>query len=108
MKRCLLAAVSMCVLCILSACGGGASGTTGGGGRGGSSQFTTHFAVTAPATASVGTPFSITVLALDASNKTVAGYSGTVHLTSSDRIQISKPAVMVKAAFALSAQRAER
>jgi hypothetical protein len=84
MKRCLLAAVSMCVLCILSACGGGASGTTGGGGRGGSSHFTTHFAVTAPATASVGTPFSITVLALDASNKTVAGYSGTVHLTSSD------------------------
>src|ERR1700719_1312402 len=29
-------------------------------------------------------PFSFTVLALDASNNTVASYSGTVHFTSSD------------------------
>jgi hypothetical protein len=83
MKRSLLAAASMCVLCILNACGGSASRTAGGDG-GDRSQFTTHFTVTAPATSSVGTPFSITVLALDASNNTVAGYSGTVHLTSSD------------------------
>ncbi len=44
----------------------------------------THFSVTAPATASVSTFFSITVLALDSSNDTVASYSGTVHFTTSD------------------------
>jgi hypothetical protein len=81
MKRCLLAAVSMCVLCILSACGGGSSATVGGGGR---TQVATHFSVTAPVTAAAGTPFSITVLALDATNNVVAGYAGTVHFTSSD------------------------
>ena len=82
MKRSLLAAASMCVLCILNACGGSGSHSTGG--DAGRAQLATHFAVTAPATASVATPFSITVLALDASNNTVAGYSGTVHLSSSD------------------------
>lgn len=82
MKRSLSAAVSMCVLCILSACGGGASGANGGGGGG--SEGATHFTVTAPATAAVGTPFNVTVLALNATNKTAASYSGTVHLTSSD------------------------
>lgn len=81
MKRSLLAAVLACVPYMLSACGGSA---TTGGGRGGGPQFTTHFTVTAPTTASVGTPFSITVLALDASNESVAGYSGIVQLTSSD------------------------
>jgi len=85
MKRCLFAAVSMCALCILNACGGGASGANGGGGAGGGgSQVATHFAVTAPTTASVSTFFSITVVALDGSNNTVFGYSGTVHFTSSD------------------------
>ena len=85
MKRSLSVAVSMCALCILSACGGGASGANGGGGGGGgSSQRATHFTVTAPATAAVSTFFGITVVALDASNNTVTGYSGTVHLTSSD------------------------
>jgi Galactose oxidase, central domain/Kelch motif len=63
---------------VLAACG------SNSGGRGASSEGTTHFNVTAPATASVGIPFTITVLALDASNKTVPDYSGTVHLTSSD------------------------
>jgi WD40 repeat protein len=82
MKRFLSAAVSMWALCILSACGGGASSTPGGGGGG--TQIATHFTVTAPATAFAGTPFSITVVALDASNQTVASYSGTLHLTSSD------------------------
>ncbi|MGH9747099.1 MAG: Kelch repeat-containing protein [Candidatus Acidiferrales bacterium] len=44
----------------------------------------THFSVTAPASASARTFFSVTVAALDASNSLVAGYSGTVHFTSSD------------------------
>jgi hypothetical protein len=44
----------------------------------------THFSVTAPANATAGTAFSITVTALDASNATATGYTGTVHFTSSD------------------------
>ena len=44
----------------------------------------THFSVSAPATATVGTPFSVTVTALDAGNAVVPGYAGTVHFTSSD------------------------
>jgi DNA/RNA endonuclease G (NUC1)/fibronectin type 3 domain-containing protein len=43
----------------------------------------THFSVTAPANVTSGTPFSVTVTALDASNATVTGYTGTVHFTSS-------------------------
>jgi beta-lactamase superfamily II metal-dependent hydrolase len=46
-------------------------------------QVATHFSVTAPATPlTVGVPFNITVTALDASNATVPGYTGTVHFTS--------------------------
>jgi hypothetical protein len=44
----------------------------------------THFSVTAPAVATAGTAFNFTLTALDASNKVVAGYSGTVHFTSTD------------------------
>jgi hypothetical protein len=44
----------------------------------------THFAVTAPASATAGTPFSVTVTALDASNHVVPGYAGTAHFTSTD------------------------
>jgi len=85
MKSSRLLAVSVCALCALSACGGGASGGgNNGGGGSGSSRVATHFSVTAPTTASVSTFFGITVLALDASNRTVTGYSGTVHFTSSD------------------------
>jgi hypothetical protein len=83
MKRSLSVAVLMCALCILSACGGGASGGNNGGGGGGT-QVATHFTVTAPSTVSVSTFFGVTVLALNASNQTVTGYSGTVHFTSSD------------------------
>jgi DNA/RNA endonuclease G (NUC1)/fibronectin type 3 domain-containing protein len=43
----------------------------------------THFSVTAPANVGNGTPFNVTVTALDASNTTVPGYTGTVHFTSS-------------------------
>jgi Galactose oxidase, central domain len=44
----------------------------------------THFSITAPAIATAGTAFNFTVTALDASNNQVSGYSGTIHLTSSD------------------------
>jgi DNA/RNA endonuclease G (NUC1) len=43
----------------------------------------THLSVTAPATASPGSPFAVTVTALDVSNATVTGYTGTIHFTSS-------------------------
>jgi beta-lactamase superfamily II metal-dependent hydrolase len=43
----------------------------------------THFTVTAPANVTAGTAFSVSVTALDASNATVTGYTGTVHFTSS-------------------------
>ena len=44
----------------------------------------THFSVTAPATATTGTPFNFTVTPLDASNNVVTSYSGTVNFTSTD------------------------
>jgi hypothetical protein len=44
----------------------------------------THLSVTALATAQAGTDFNFTVTALDASNNTAPGYSGTAHFTSTD------------------------
>jgi len=44
----------------------------------------THFSVSAPANASAGTSFSVTVTALDASNQVDGGYTGTVRFASSD------------------------
>ncbi len=46
-------------------------------------QPATHFSVSAPASVTNGTAFSVTVTALNASNGTVTGYTGTVHFTSS-------------------------
>ena len=43
-----------------------------------------HLVVSAPSPVPVGTPFSFTVSAQDASNTVVPGYFGTVHFTSSD------------------------
>jgi hypothetical protein len=43
-----------------------------------------HLTVSAPATATAGASFQITVSALDANNNLVSGYTGKVHLTSSD------------------------
>ena len=43
-----------------------------------------HFGVSAPATVTAGSPFSVTVTAQDGAGATVSGYSGTVSLTSSD------------------------
>jgi probable HAF family extracellular repeat protein len=75
MKISLLVAVSICALCVLTACG---SGATGG------SQTATHFSIAAPATATAGTAISLSVNALDASNNVVTRYSGTVHFASTD------------------------
>jgi hypothetical protein len=50
----------------------------------GSSAAAPHFSVSAPSGATAGSSFSLTVTALDANNKTVTTYAGTVHFTSSD------------------------
>ena len=47
-------------------------------------QTVTHFTVSAPASATAGQPFTLTVTAKDASEQTVAAYLGTVHFTSTD------------------------
>ncbi|MBT9331512.1 Ig-like domain repeat protein [Paracidobacterium acidisoli] len=44
----------------------------------------TRLGVSAPSSATVGTPFSITVFAYDAYGNFASGYSGTVHFTSTD------------------------
>jgi hypothetical protein len=44
----------------------------------------THFQVSAPAAATAGAPFSVTVTALDANNNVVTDYAGTLHFSSSD------------------------
>ena len=44
----------------------------------------THFSLTAPGSATAGTPFSVTVTARDATNNVVTGYTGTVTFSSSD------------------------
>jgi hypothetical protein len=50
----------------------------------GGSTGATHFAISAPSSATSGAPFSFSVIAQDASNNTVSSYSGTVHFSSSD------------------------
>jgi probable HAF family extracellular repeat protein len=49
------------------------------------------FAITAPANATAGAPFDITVVALDAYNNRVPTYSGTVQFTSSDGQAVLPP-----------------
>ena len=44
----------------------------------------THFSINAASTSAAGTPFGVTITALDAANRVVTGYTGTVHFTSSD------------------------
>jgi hypothetical protein len=48
------------------------------------SNAASHFVVSAPAAATAGTAFNLTVTALDAGNAVATGYTGTVHFTSSD------------------------
>jgi hypothetical protein len=43
-----------------------------------------YFKVAAPATATTGTPLSVTITAVDLSGNTVTGYTGKVHLFSTD------------------------
>lgn len=43
-----------------------------------------RFVITAPATATAGSPFSFTVKAVDQFGNTATGYTGTVHFTKSD------------------------
>jgi subtilisin-like proprotein convertase family protein len=52
----------------------------------------TRLSLSAPSGTTAGSPFSITVTALDANGNTVTGYTGTVQLTSSDG-QASLPAL---------------
>jgi hypothetical protein len=68
----------LCGLCLLAGCTGGYSTSTS------PPPPATHFSVTAPAAATAGTAFQITVTALDASNNVVANYSGTALFSSSD------------------------
>jgi hypothetical protein len=77
MKKSALFLISLCSLSLLDACGGGGSSSGGGGND-------THFSLTAPATVSAGTNFSLTVTALDAMNNVATGYSGIVIFTSTD------------------------
>jgi Galactose oxidase, central domain len=79
MKRSLCCFVALCVSGLLAACGGG-SGSNGGGG----SQLATHFSVATPQDATVGTPFSFTVTALDSSNAVAKSYAGMIHFASTD------------------------
>jgi hypothetical protein len=44
----------------------------------------THFTVTAPASATAGSALNVTVTAVDTYGNVAAGYTGTVHFTSSD------------------------
>jgi hypothetical protein len=62
----------------------GSSALTACGGGGSSSAPATHLSVSAAATATAGTPLSVTVAALDAANNVVTGYAGTVRFTSTD------------------------
>src|SRR5207253_3172096 len=49
-----------------------------------SAAAATHFSVSAPANATAGSVFSVTVTAQDAFNNTVTSYLGTVHFTRTD------------------------
>jgi putative cell wall-binding protein len=44
----------------------------------------THFSVSAPSSAAIGTTVTVTVTALDSSNAVATTYAGTVHFTSND------------------------
>jgi hypothetical protein len=57
---------------------GGSGGLTGNAMVKVNAPPATHFSLTAPATVATGTPFSITVTALDATNHVVPGYQGAV------------------------------
>jgi hypothetical protein len=85
MHRSLWLLLAICVSGLVSACGGGSGNITGVGGGGVGGQLAaTHFSVTTPQDANVGTALSFTVTALDASNLVATGYTGTMYFTSTD------------------------
>lgn len=69
---------------LLSSCGGDSGGASSPPPAPPPPPSATHFSVAAPASVNAGTAFNFTATALDASNKLVTGYSGTVHFTSTD------------------------
>ena len=76
MKKNLIPLILIWSLCLLTSCGGSGSQT---------STSANHFLVmSATNIVPSGTPFNVTVTALDSSNNGVTTYSGTVHFTSSD------------------------
>ena len=88
MKKSLLLLILVCIFCLLNSCGGGGSTTP-------PPPVATHFSVTAPNTATIGSPFNVTVTALDGSNNMVSSYSGTVQFTSSDGQPVQPASVML-------------
>lgn len=74
MMRKLLAFLFL-LLGLLNACGGGGTPPP---------PTVTHFSVSGPANIPAATSFQFTATALDASNRAVTNYSGTVHFTSTD------------------------
>ena len=75
MKTSVLALISISCLCFLNGCGTASR----------PQLVATHFSVTTASTSQIaGTPFNITVTALDASNVLVSTYAGTVHFASTD------------------------
>jgi hypothetical protein len=82
MRNLFLLLLSFSALWLLTACGGSGSGSSGPPPP--TPSPATHLSVTAPAAGTAGTAFNFVVTALDASNNTASGYSGTVHFSSSD------------------------
>lgn len=76
MKKSLLVLMSICNLCLLHGCGSSAQQSP--------PPVATQLSVSAPAMATAGAAFQVTVSARDSSNNVVPGYSGTVHFASTD------------------------
>jgi len=53
-----------------------------------STSLPTHFAVSAPASATAGTALNLTVTPLDSFSQTVTGYSGSARFTGTDKAAV--------------------
>jgi hypothetical protein len=83
MKKSFLLVLALCSLRLLNGCGTASQPPP---------PVATHFSVAAAnSTPTAGTPFNITVTALDSSGQIVTSYSGTVHFTSSNGQPVSPP-----------------